>query len=406
MSPPMEGIRVLSFCVGAVVPELTKILGEFGADVIKIETEKNVDLMRRTPSASGQGDQFNSNAGFNEANRNKRSLTIDLKTERGRELMYGLIRKSDVIAENMRGGVMSSLGVDYETVRGIKPEIIYVSSQGFGSTGPYKMFTTIGPTLCTAIGQTYAWSYPDERVPVGAALAHPDHIAGKIGLIWTIAALDQLRRTGKGQFIDLSQSEAGASMMAEHYLEYTLNGHDVPRMGNRSRNAAPHGTYRCRDDGTWCVIAVHDDEEWRSFCAAIGDPGWTRSPQFATMEERSRNADELDGNIESWTVEYEPEAVMTRLQAHGVPAGWVQYPADLVADPHLVARETFIEIDHPKVGRRLYPNDNLLRLSGTPAGPSIRAPLLGEHTDEICRELLDLSDDEIKELREKQIVGY
>ena len=407
MSLPFAGLRVLSFCVGAVVPELTKIMGEFGADVIKVETEANFDLMRRTSSVPPpHDDQFNSNAGFNEANRNKRSLTINLKSDEGRKLMYRLIEQSDVIAENMRGGVMASLGVDYDTVKAINPRIVYVSSQGFGATGPYKMFTTIGPTLSTNIGQLYAWSYPDERTPIGAALAHPDHIAGKIGLIWVIAALDLRRKTEVGQFVDLSQSEAGAAMMGEQYLEYTMNGREPARMGNRSYNAAPHGTYESSIDGRWCVLAVQNEDEWAGLRHALGDPEWAKDPKFATLADRQKYAAEIDGHIEEWTRQRTPEEAMDLLQQHGVPSGPVQTASDLVDDPHLKARETFVEIDHPAVGKRLYPNDNLLRLSGTPAGPSVRAPLVGEHTDEICRELLGLSDADVARLREAKIVGY
>lgn len=407
MALPFAGMRVLSFCVGAVMPELTKIMGEFGADVIKIETEANVDLMRRTSSVPPPGgDAFNSNAGFNEANRSKRSLAINLKSDEGRKLMYRLIAQSDVVAENMRGGVMASLGVDYETVRAINPRIVYVSSQGFGASGPYRMYTTIGPTLSTNIGQLYAWSYPDGRTPIGASLAHPDHIAGKIGLTWVVAALDLRRRTGTGQFVDLSQSEAGASMMGEQYLEYTMNGREPARMGNRSYNAAPHGTYESSIDGRWCVLAVHNDEEWLGLREALGDPEWARDCRFGTLAERQRFSGEIDAHIQAWTRQRTPEEAMHHLQRHGVPSGPVQTAAELVEDPHLKARETFVEIDHPVVGKRLYPNDNLLRLMGTPAQPSVRAPLLGEHTDVICRELLGLSDAEIASLRESKVIGY
>ena len=407
MALPFADLRVLSFCVGAVMPELTKIMGEFGADVIKVETEANFDLMRRNASIPPPvGDTFNSNAAFNEANRNKRSLTINLKSDEGRKLMYELIRKSDVVAENMRGGVMASLGVDYETVKAINPRIVYVASQGFGAAGPYKMYTTIGPTLSTNIGQLYAWSYPDGRTPIGAALAHPDHIAGKIGLTWVVAALDLRRKTGKGQFVDLSQSEAGASLMGEQYLEYTMNGREPARMGHRSYNAAPHGTYESSIDGRWCVLAVHDEEEWAGLCRALGNPEWTADPRFTTLSERQKFVDEIDAHIQEWTRQRTPEEAMHLLQQHGVPSGPVQTAPELIEDPHLKARETFIEIDHPVVGKRLYPNVNLLRLTGTPAGPSVRAPLAGEHTDVICRDLLGLGDEEIARLREAKVIGY
>jgi benzylsuccinate CoA-transferase BbsF subunit len=403
MPLPLAGIRVISLGVGAVIPELCRIMGEFGADVIKVESRVNVDFMRRI--GRGGPEDVNGSPGFNESNRNKRSIAVNLKTKKGQEIVRRLVKISDVVAENNRAHVVQGWGLDYESVRQLKPDIIYISSQGFGRGGPYEDFQTFGPNLAPAFGLTYLWGHPDDPYPIGGIINHPDHLAGKQGLVAVLAALDYRRRTGKGQYIDMSQIEVGTAMMGELYLEYTINGRDPKPMGNRSRYAAPHGAYRCRGDDRWCVIAVQTEEEWRRFCQAIGGPAWTQSPRFATLVERLRHVDELDALVETWTREHTPEEVMEILQAAGVAAGYVQNAEDHINDPHLRARGGIIEMDHPVVGPQLYPV-NPIRLSETPAGPSVRPPLLGEHTEEICRDLLGMSDDEIRELTSEQVIGF
>ena len=394
---PLKGIRVLSFGTGAVVPDCGKILGELGADVIKIESRENLDMMRTI------GPDINNIAQFNESNRNKRSFGVNLKTERGKEIVKRLIKMSDILAENFRGGVMKAFGLDYENIRRINPEIIYLSSQGFGGGGPYSDFQAYGPLLSPACGMLSLWAHPDDPYPVGTSGTFPDHTASKYLVVAALAALDYRRRTGKGQFIDMAQTEVAANFIGERYLEYTINKRVPTPLGNRSLYAAPHGCYPCSGEDRWCAITVLSDEEWRKLCEAIGNPSWTHDPKFAATQGRLENVEELDRLVGEWTATRDASEVMETLQRAGVAAGIVQNGPDTIEDPQLKYLGATVELDHPVAGKRLYPAIPF-KMSNTPPLRSIRAPLLGEHTDEICRKLLGMPEEEIERLDEEGVL--
>ncbi len=394
---PLDGIRVISFGVGAVIPDFGKILGEFGADVIKIESMENLDFLRTI------GPDMNNIPGFNESNRSKRSFGVNLKTDKGKGLVRQLIRISDIIGENFRGGVMKSLGFDYESVRQVKPDIIYLSSQGFGSGGPYSDYQAYGPMLAAASGVLSLWAHPDDPYPVGSNVPLPDHMASKQAVVAVLAALDYRRRTGKGQFIDMSQVEVAAALIGEAYLDYALNKRVPKAVGNRSLYAAPYGCYRCQGDDQWCAISVFTNDEWHRFCDALGNPGWTRDPKFADTVSRLRNVDELDRLVEEWTVERDPHEVMNTLQTAGVAAGVAQRSVDTINDPQLKWLNAIIEVDHPVAGKRLYPGIPF-KISNMTFPESTPAPLLAQHTEEICRELLKMSEEDIRRLKEEKVL--
>jgi crotonobetainyl-CoA:carnitine CoA-transferase CaiB-like acyl-CoA transferase len=394
---PLENVRVLSFGTGGVGPDSCKILGELGADVIKIESKDNLDFMRTI------GPDINNIAGFNEANRNKRSFGVDLKSGKGKELVKQLITKADILIENYRGGVMKSLGLDYENVKKVNPEIIYVSSQGFGGGGPFSDHQAYGPMLSSASGMLSIWAQPDDPYPVGSNSPLPDHMASKHVVIAALAALDYRRRSGKGQFVDMAQTEVAANLVGEHYLDYTVNKRVPQPMGNRVSYAAPHGCYPCKGNDEWCAIAVFTDEEWHSLCDVMGNPPWTKDPKFADLLGRLQSIDELDHMIREWTATLDAREVMDKLQAAGVAAGVVQRAPDTLADPQLQWLGAIVELDHSVAGSRLYPGIPF-KMSGASPVPSRSAPLLGEHTDEICRDLLEMSDDDIKQLLDEDIL--
>jgi benzylsuccinate CoA-transferase BbsF subunit len=394
---PLEKVKVLSFGTGGVVPDAGKILGELGADVIKIESKDNLDFMRTT------GPDINNVAGFNESNRNKRSFGVNLKTEKGKKLVSKLIKWADVILENFRGGVMKSLEFDYESARKLNPQIIYVSSQGFGGGGPYSDFQAYGPMLSSASGMLSIWAQPDDPYPVGSNSPLPDHMASKHVVIAALAALDYRRRTGKGQYVDMAQTEVAVSLIGEHYLDYTYNKRIGKPMGNRSSYAAPHGCYPCKGTDEWCAITVFTDEEWHNFCNAMGDPDWTKDSQFVDLRSRLKNVAELNEHIKKWTSTLDANVVSETLQAAGVAAGVVQRVTDSLADPQLRWLGSFVELKHPVAGARLYPAIPF-RMSGASAMKSTPAPLLGQHTEEICRNLLKMSDEEIKHLLEEDVL--
>lgn len=394
---PLENVKVLSFGTGGVVPDAGKILGELGANVVKIESKDNLDFMRTI------GPDINNVAGFNEANRSKRSFGVNLKTEKGKQLVSKLIRWTDILLENFRGGVMKSLGFDYENARKLNPKIIYVSSQGFGGGGPYSDFQAYGPMLSSASGMLSMWAQPDDPYPVGSNSPLPDHMASKHAVIAALAALDYRRRTGKGQYIDMAQTEVAVSLIGEHYLDYTYNGRIGKPTGNRSAYAAPHGCYPCKGADEWCAITVFTDEEWHNFCNAIGNPAWTENPKFANLRNRLKNVAELDEHIKEWTSALDAYVVMETLQAAGVAAGVVQRAPDTLADPQLRWLGSIVELDHSVAGARLYPGVPF-RMSGASPMQSTPAPLLGQHTEEICREVLKMSDEEIQQLVKEDIL--
>ena len=394
---PLENVKILSFGTGAVVPDAGKILGELGADVIKIESKDNLDFMRTI------GPDINNIGQFNEANRSKRSFGVSLRTEKGKEIVGQLVKMADILAENFRGGVMKSLGFDYDNVRKLNSQIIYISSQGFGGGGPYSEYQAYGPMLSAASGVLSIWAQPDDPYPVGSNAPYPDHMASKHMVVAALAALDYRRRTGKGQFIDMAQTEVAASLAGEHYLDYTFNRRITKPMGNRSPYAAPHGCYACKGADEWCAIAVFTDEEWQSFCDAIGNHAWTKDPKFADLLGRLKNIDELDKKVGEWTATLDSHVVMETLQAAGIAAGEVQRAPDTLADPQLKWYGAIVELDHPVSGKRLYPGVPF-RMSGTSPFESTPAPLLGQHTEEICRDLLNMSGEEIKRLLDEDVL--
>ena len=393
----LQGIIVLDLGTGVATPDGTRLLAELGATVIKIESSKNLDFVRTIAA------EKNSSAGFNETNRNKLSIGVDLQTEKGKELVKKLVKIADIFAENQRGGVAKSLGLDYESVRKIKPDIVYLSSQGFGGGGPHSDYPAYGPMLSAGSGMLSIWKHPDDPYPVGSNSPLPDHMASKQAAIAMMAALDYKRRTGKGQFIDMAQTEVAAALIGESYLDYTINKRTPQPKGNRCSYAAPHGAYPCTGMDNWVAISIFNDEEWHNFVKAIGNPAWTSDAKFANLMGRLKNVDELDKLIADWTKPRDAWDIQELLQNAGVPAGVVQRAPDTMKDPQIAHDKALVELDHPIVGKRLYPNV-ALKLSGTPALASKPAPLLGQHTDEICRTLLHMSDNDIKNLKKEGVL--
>jgi len=389
---PLEGIRIISFGVGIVVPDMGKTLGQLGADVIKIESNIHPDFMRTIVADP------NNSPGFNESNRNHRVFGVNLKTDKGKELVLKLVESSDILIENYRGDVMEDLGFDYESVRRINPDIIYLSSQGFGRGGPYSEHKGYGPTLTASSGLLSLWRQPEEEFGCGGSPPHPDNVAAWQGTLAVLAALDYRRRTGKGQHIDLAQVEVAASLIGEAQLDYTINGRNQEPTGNRSPYAAPHNTYRCKGNDKWCVITVFTDDDWERFCSGIGNPEWTKDPKFADISGRLKNVEELDQNIEAWTLQYDPDVVMHALQAVGVAASAVQRAQDVINDPQLQWRSAIEEMEHPVSGKRLYPSTPF-NMSDMVFPSNRPAPMLGQHTEEICRKDLKMADSEIESLK-------
>jgi crotonobetainyl-CoA:carnitine CoA-transferase CaiB-like acyl-CoA transferase len=391
-----EGIRVISFPTGVVGPALGSLLAEHGAEVISIEAG-------RVPRSPQRGQTYQIAADL-EANRNRKRIALDMKHPDGAALVRKLIAKSDVVVENFSARVMASWGLDYPRVKEIRPEVIMASLQAFGQTGPRRDYVSFGPILMAFSGMAYLWRDPEiERPGAACQTAFPDYVAPSYGALAILAALHYRTRTGKGQYIDISQAETAASLIAPAHLEYLVNGREPQPQGNISATAAPHGCYRCKGEDRWCVIAIQSKEEWQSFCDVAGHRDWLTDPRFAEPAARITHRAELDDCINSWTGQYTPHQVMLKLQRVGVAAGVVQSAEDLYRDPHLRERGFSREVFHPQIGW-LTRAGSSVRLTQHGFSPNDVTHVAGQDNDAVLGEILGLSSAEISDLAERQVL--
>ena len=403
---PLEGIRVAEFAWVWAGPYAGVLLSTLGAEVIKVEGPRRLDLTRRSvvwPRAEEAPQKIGEDAGmaFNTMNLNKRSLALDLSQAEGRELALRLAGECDVVYDNMRPGAMVKLGLDYENLRRANPEIIVASSSGRGHGGPETEYLGYAMVHQGVAGGAWISGYPDD---------HPTHSGGDVDLMNAItlafsivAALHHRSRTGEGQFIDYSQCEGVSSILGEVLLEYEMTGEIPERAGNSHRDSAPHGVYRCWGIDRWLAIEVHSDEEFARLAATMGRPELAEDDRFATAAARKRNETELDAIVGAWTRERDRDWIARELLRAGVAAAPSRDARDLYADSHLRARGSFATVEHPDWGD-LELVGPPFRIAGRDLSPR-RAPLLGEHTDVVLADVLGLSADEIAACRGRGIVA-
>jgi crotonobetainyl-CoA:carnitine CoA-transferase CaiB-like acyl-CoA transferase len=392
----LAGVKVVAFEIALAGPMTTSILASYGAEVIKVESRTRIDWMRQIgPFIGGERKSNEGSVCYLVPNAGKFDLSLDLKHPRAMEVMTRLVEWADVVAENFAGGVITRLGLGYEELRKIKPDIIMLSSSIYGQTGSFAQVPGYGAILTALTGLSHLTGFPDQ-LPQAPGFAITDFIAPRINVLAIVAALEYRRRTGKGQYIDTSQMETIIPLLTPVLLEYGVNGKEASRMGNRSTRAAPHGVYQCKGNDRWCAIAVFIDEEWQQFCQVINNPAWTEALEFSTLTERVKNAEKLDALVEEWTINYTPEEVMKLMQDAGVAAGVVQCGQDLDNDPQLKRQSFFQKFDHPGLGGFSY-SGMPAQLSKTPYEVK-RAPFLGEHTEYICTQVLGFSDKEFVQL--------
>ena len=390
---PLAGIRVADFTHMVAGPYGTMQLAYFGAEVIKIESRARPDTWR---IREGNKD-VEASLPFADHNRNKLSVTANLKTEEGREVARRLIAMSDVVVENFSVGVMDRLGLGYEELKAVKPDIIMIRLQGLGTTGPRKNYVTWGPSLMPFSGMSWLWNHPDGGAPVGSQTSYPDYIVSIHMAFVLMAALHHRASTGEGQFIDIAQGEVTASLIGPALLDGLVNGRAAKPVGNRGHAGAPHGCYPCRGEDAWCAISVGDDAEWQRFCEATGNREALGDERFATVALRLANDEELDEVVSGWTRRRSPRQVMEALQGYGVTAGMVSDGTTLVTDPHLRFRGSVVEHEHPRQGRLTLPGI-VTKFSGTPGEIRRHAPLLGQDTHAVLNGLLGMTDEEIRGL--------
>ncbi len=388
-----SGINVLEFGGGAAGPLGTRYLADHGATVVRVESRRRPDflrILRLTPDTPGGLDASHM---FAMINCNKYGIALDMSHSKGSEIARRLVRWADVVAENFAPKAMARWGLDYTSLRAIKPDLIMVSTCLNGQTGPQRDYPGFGGQGSAIAGFNHLTGWPD-REPLGPYGTITDSLSPRFVALLVAAALLHRRRTGAGQYIDLSQVEGGVVCLTEMILTYAATGEALGRMGNRSRHVAPHGAFRCAardgDDDRWVAIAVHDDDDWRRFAAAIGSPPWAADPRFATTDNRLANVDLLEAHVSDWTRTRSAEEIMRCLQTASVEAGVVENFQDLTEDPQLRHRRHFREITHPVIGPHLC-ETNGIRFSDTPAEIRLPAPCLGEHTEYVMRELLGMS---------------
>ena len=402
-SKPLDGVRVADFTWVWAGPFCTLQLAHLGADVIRVEAAARPCVTRLLPPFADFQPGPNRSGYFNQFNQGKRSLTLDLKNPRGVEVARRLIAGSDVVSENFAAGVMERMGLGYEEVRRLRRNIIMVSLSGYGRTGPEKEFVSYGPATVPLSGFSAVTGYAGGP-PMHVGISYGDPTAGLHGALAVVAALCHRARTGEGQFIDVSLWEASASLLPEALLEFTMNGRETPRRGNRHPDFAPHGVFRSAGDDRWVSIAVGSEGEWQALCHAIGDPALAVDPRFATLADRKRNEDALEARIGEWTVQMTTEEATKRLQDSGVAAFPSMTNRDLAEDPHLNQRGFFVEAPHPEVGPRHHAGIPW-KFSETPCAVERPAPCLGEHNREVLGEVLGYSTSEIEELSAAGALG-
>jgi crotonobetainyl-CoA:carnitine CoA-transferase CaiB-like acyl-CoA transferase len=399
---PLEGIRVVDFAWVAVGAVTSKYLADHGAEVIRIESWAHPDGMRYAPPfVEGIGGENRSYL-FALCNTSKYSVSLNLSRPEARELARRLVAIADVVTESFTPKVLRQWQLDYAHLVQIKPDLVMLSTCLQGQTGPRALHPGFGNLIAGLLGfyELTGWPEGDACAIYGA---YTDFLAPRFAALCLLAALEYRRRTGKGQYIDLAQSESSLHFLAPAILDYTANRRVMRRQGNRDPHMAPHGAYRCQGDDRWCVIAVASDAEWRRLCEVAGHPEWQQDPRFITLADRLRHADALDALVESWTRTQRDEEVMTRLQAAGVAAGVVKNMRDLHTDPQLQHRDFWIELDHSEVGP-LKLEGHQFRFSTLPSRPRFARPELGEHNAYVLGELLGLSTAEIQRLEAEGIV--
>lgn len=406
---PLDGLRVIDLTRIWSGPLGTRILGDLGAEVIKVEAPTNrgpAHVAPGTPGYYADGDPgerpWNRNGLNNKLNRNKLSVSIDLKHPEGRAAFLRLVANADVVIENFSARAMPSLGLGYEALREANPRIIYVAMPAFGLAGPYRDYVGLGPSIEPLTGVTSLMGYSTDE-PRMSVQAITDAMSGTAAAAAVLTALERRARLGEGAFIELSQHEAGISFIGEQCIEYQLTGQRPPVLGNGHARIAPHGVYRCAGDDEWIALAAPTEAAWLALCH-LAEGGWEDDPRFATAEARRDHRDALDAAIELWTTLRDKLGTMAALQGVGVAAGAVQAAPDWLADPHLREREAFFTVDELDAGRRTYDGAPFRFGGRRPYGTWTRSPGLGEHNHDVLRRVAGLPEPVINDLSTSGVI--
>ena len=399
---PLQGIRVADFGQVIAAPVTAQMLAWLGAEVVLVETESRFTTRVWPPFADGEMG-INRSGGFNLVNNNKLSCSLDLRQPDALELAKGIIRVSDVLVENYATGVMEHLGLGYDEVKKLRPDIVYMSLAAFGRSGPFKNLTGFHSVINLFSGLAGVTGYPGSHPRIMGGLI-PDAFAGCYCVLAVLEALYHRSRTGEGQFIEVSMTEALTGMIPEAVMEYSLTGSEQEKTGNRDGRKAPRNVFRCLGEEKWVAISVESDAQFRALSLAAGSSEWADDPRFATSQARLDNQDALETLLQQWTADREVAEVVAALQAAGVPAASVSDSAEVLADPHLLERGFVVNLEHPEAGTR-----PVTTLPWATDGRRVEnlqpAPTFGQHNGWVLKELLQLPDDEYERLVSSGAIG-
>jgi formyl-CoA transferase len=397
MDGPLTGFRVLDISTMIAAPFSAALLGDMGAEIIKVELPGDGDTLRHVAPMYADRSLYWSVLG-----RNKCSITLDLRVERGRAVFLELVKRSDAIIENFRPGTLERWDLGYETLKATNPGIVLVRVSGYGQDGPYRDKAGFGTPAAAMGGLTYITGFPD-RPPITVPIALADYLAGLFGAIGALAALleRERNRTG-GQWVDVSLYESVFRLLEAVVPAYGKNGAVRERNGNRTGQSSPIGSYRTRDD-RYMVLSVSTDRVWLRMTAAMGHPEWATDPRYLSNPERTRRPDEVDALVAGWFAAHTAAEAQQILDSAGVPVSPIYSIADIFSDPQYAARNDIIAPEDPEVGAVPMPAV-LPRFSRTPGGVRFVGPTLGEHNAEVYGDLLGLSEAEQAALHEMGVI--
>lgn len=400
----LQGIVVCDFSWVGAGPIATGVLAQCGAEVIKIESIKRPDILRKgEPFKDGDSTGMDRSGYFANRNANKKDIALNMGHPDAREVAVRLIKKSDIIINNFRVGQMEKWHLGWEDIQKINPRIIYVTMSLQGITGPHSKYMGYGVNLNALCGLTARAAFPG-KPPFGTGTNYTDHVMVPTHTLFGImAALLERETTGRGQTVTVSQLEAAISMVPTDAMAYAANGEVLPPMGCGDPQAAPHGVYTTLGYRKWIVIAVFTEDEWRALKKVMGDPAWAQDEKFSTLEARLRHQEELDARIEAWTAGQYSDWLMDELLRNGVKAGMVKDAREAIEDQHLRQRGFWAYLDHPVVGVSLY-NRVPVRFSRTPVIMETAAPLIGQHTKEVLNGMLGYSEQEIQKMTKDEVL--
>lgn len=412
-SKPLSTIRALELSEIWAGPFCGCLMGDMGAEIIKIESIQRIGRGPINPPSNAGGypdddpgnDPWNRQSNFNAINRNKKSLTLDLKTEQGLNAFKDLVSQSDIVFCNYARTVMENFGLSYDEVRKIKPDIIYMLMPGYGNTGPYADYRSMGMAIDAITGHSFLRGYPDMDHSSNSLVHHPDAVAATNGVMAIASALVHRTKTGEGQFIDMSQAESFMTHLGEIYLENQMQSFSRQRRGNRHPDFAPQGVYKCSGEDNWIAISIKSDADWSKFKATVGNNN-LNSDVFDTLAGRQQHHDQIDKVINEWTYSQDRYDVLNRLQSDQITSGVVlDCGSDSYADPHLNERDFFQIVEHPSAG--IYPMTGPIFKFESSNGHVIHnpAPCLGQDNMYVLKEVLGYGNDKITQFEANEIIG-